>query len=327
MRIDELTFEQVVTGMRAIKYPAQDSYRAMYSSWLGGIVRDPQLMTIPIDDHGFHRGDAVFEAIKCVNRKIYALDQHLERMQRSASYIGLKLPLSISDMREIAIETTLSAKVSDAILRFYVSRGPGGFTANPYDSVAPQTYLVVTSYTAPAHSKYENGVSAKVSSISIKEGFFSTVKSCNYLPNVMMKKEAVDQGVDFTVSVDEEGFLGEGSTENFAILSERGEFLVPGFERTLKGITISRMMELAKDVKGVTAIRNAQITVADVEKAKEAFMFGTTLDCLPVTQFNGKPVGDGKVGQVAKAFLLSLSDDLIAGPLLTKLYERSTRRG
>jgi hypothetical protein len=60
-----------------------------------------------------------------------------------------------------------------------------------------------------------------------------------------MKKEAVDAGIDFTVSKDEHGYLAEGSTENFAIVSASGELWVPGFERTLKGVTASRIMELA----------------------------------------------------------------------------------
>jgi branched-subunit amino acid aminotransferase/4-amino-4-deoxychorismate lyase len=310
-----LNSQEAFDRLRAHQFPAR-KYAAMYSSWLGGIVTDPNLMVLPIDDHGFHRGDAVFEAAKAVNGKIYALDRHLDRMHVSAEKIGLKLP---SDLREIAIETTRASRLTNCILRYYVSRGPGGFTTNPYESIGAQTYLVITPLTPPAASKYENGVSAKTSSISIKEGVFSTVKSCNYLPNVMMKKEAVDSGVDFTVSVDESGVIGEGSTENFAIISKEGIFKIPSFERTLRGITLIRMMELSQERADIRAlikgVEQGPIKQKDIFEAREAMFFGTTLDCLPCSSFDSKQIGSGKRGEIAFAFQKALVDDIESGPL------------
>ena len=294
-------------------------YAAMYSSWLGGIVTDPNLMMIPIDDHGFHRGDAVFEAAKAVDGKIYALDRHLERMHVSAEKIGLKMP---TDLREVAIETTKASGLTNCILRYYVSRGPGGFTTNPYESVGSQTYLVITPLTPPSKAKYEQGVSAKTSSVPIKEGVFSTVKSCNYLPNVMMKKEAVDSGVDFTVSIDHDGIIGEGSTENFAIINKAGVFKMPSFDRTLRGVTLIRMMELAKENpelrKLIAGVEQGPIRLQDILDAKEAMFLGTTLDCLPVSRYDGKIIGSGVRGPIAKAFQQVLIDDIANGPLALK---------
>jgi branched-subunit amino acid aminotransferase/4-amino-4-deoxychorismate lyase len=322
-----LTADEVFARLRKSEVPAiRKSYGAMYSSWFGGIVRDPQIMMIPIDDHGFHRGDAVFEAIKCIEGRIFALDRHLERMERSASRISLKLPRTLKELHEIAIETVRASELRDCLLRYYVSRGPGGFTTNPYDSLGAQVYLVITAFAPYSATKYESGVKVKMSEFTVKESFFATVKSCNYLPNVLMKKEAVDAGVDFTISRDEEGRLAEGSTENFAIINRDNEFIVPGFERTLKGITVSRMMELAEStIKTglIKAVRNGSITVEDVAEAREAMMVGTTLDILPVTEFAGRKVADGQVGPVCREFRRRLEADMIHGPLVTLLPKGS----
>lgn len=314
-----LSPNEAFESLQKHQFPAR-SYAAMYSSWLGGIVTDPNLMVIPIDDHGFHRGDAVFEAAKSVDGKIYALDRHLDRMHVSAEKIGLKLP---SNLRDIALETTRASKLKNCILRYYVSRGPGGFTTNPYESVGAQTYLVITALIPPAPAKYENGVSAITSSVPIKEGIFSTVKSCNYLPNVMMKKEAVDKGADFTVSIDHDGVIGEGSTENFAIITKDGVFKVPSFERTLRGVTLIRIMELANEkpelknlIKGV---EQGPIRKSDIFEAREAMFLGTTLDCLPVTKYDGRTIGNGVRGEIAKAFQAALLIDIESGPLTTAL--------
>lgn len=296
----------------------------MYSTWLGGIVTDPAVMVIPIDDHGFHRGDAVFEAVKAVDGRAYALDRHLERLQTSASHISLKMPFDLKGLHDICVETVRASKCRDAILRMYVSRGPGGFTTNPYETVGSQFYLVITPFKPMAAAKYEAGVSAKISAIKVKDGIFANVKSCNYLPNVLMKKEALDAGVDFTVSIDEEGYLAEGSTENFAIVDEQGNFVVPGFERTLKGITVFRVMELAREAglkaKEFGEVRHFKITKDDVFKAREAFFVGTTLDCIPVTQFEGRAIGGGKPGPVSHRLNELLRADMKSGPLVTEIF-------
>ena len=308
-----LNAEDVLEGLK--RQPAR-GYAAMYSSWYGGIVTDPNLMMIPIDDHGFHRGDAVFEAAKAVDGKIYALDRHLDRMHVSASKIGIKMP---QDLREISIETAKASGLKDCLLRTYVSRGPGGFTTNPYETFGPQTYLVITPLAPPSKTKYENGVSAKTSDVKIKEGVFSTVKSCNYLPNVMMKKEALDAGVDFTVSIDENGVIAEGSTENFAVLTKDGRFVVPSFDRTLRGITLIRAMELAQETPELRAlvsrVEHGALRVRDVYDAREAFFLGTTLDCLACTTYDGRKIGSGVRGPFAEALQRALIKDIANGPL------------
>ncbi len=325
MALTRLSFDDVVRRLEQTPHPSRKDYMAMYSSWYGGIVTDPELMMLPIDDHMVHRGDGVFEAIKCVDCKIYALDRHLERLARSAEMVSLKLPHSIQELREICVETTKASNAIHALLRFYISRGPGGFTTNPYEVISAQVYLVITPLRSLLQEKYDKGVSVMVSSIPVKEGIFATVKSCNYLPNVLMKKEAMDRGVDFSVSKDENGYLAESSTENFAIVTKEGDFLVPGFSRTLKGVTAVRAMELAEKhlvPKGILrSVRNAHITKEDVFNAAEAMMLGTTLDCLPVTLFESRAVGGGpgQIGPVNRELYRLFKYDMQSGPLVTDL--------
>jgi 4-amino-4-deoxychorismate lyase len=315
-----LSFEDVVAKFREPAHKVRESYRVMYSTWYGGFVTDPQLMMVPLDDHIVHRGDGVFEAAKCTGNRIFALRRHLERLFLSAEKIALSSPHTIEEIESIAVEAVRLSGLGDAMIRLYLSRGPGGFTANPYESIGNQIYLVVTRLNPVTPEKYEKGTRVKISAHAIKEGFWSTVKSCNYLPNVMMKKESVDTGVDFTVSRDEEGYLAESSTENFGIVSKDGELLIPAFSKTLRGVTAVRVMELAEDLVEagqLKSVRNAHITEKDVALAKEAMMLGTTLDCLPVTSFEDQLVGDGQVGPVCRSLLKKLRDDMVSGPLVT----------
>lgn len=287
----------------------------MYSSWIGGIITDPALMIVPVDDHIVHRGDGIFEAIKFVNRKIYGLDRHLQRLQRSLEQVALKPYWKVEDLKNIVIETCRASGIADGLIRLYCSRGPGGFTTNPYESIGDQLYVVITALKNPPDEKYQNGLVVRISELPAKETFWANIKSCNYLPNVMMKKESVDWGVDFTVSVDEQGNIAESSTENCAIISSTGEFLVPSFSRTLRGVTISRMMELAQPMisRGALAgIREAHFNVDEIYSAKEMMMMGTTMDVLPVVQFENKAIGAGVPGPVYHEFLKLIREDVLS---------------
>ncbi|HQE25472.1 MAG TPA: aminotransferase class IV, partial [Candidatus Atribacteria bacterium] len=114
--------------------PEVPDYFAMYSSLWGGVVKDPALMVIPLDDHMVHRGDGIFEAFKCVNGHIYNLDAHLSRLENSARLISLHLPFDLETIKEIALKTVAIAGVKDCIIRVYVSRGLGNaFSCSPVD--------------------------------------------------------------------------------------------------------------------------------------------------------------------------------------------------
>lgn len=319
MSVALLTPEQVHAKLAAKNYPAQQTYLAMYSTWLEGITTTPGLMTVPIDDHLVHRGDGVFEAIKVINNRVFLIDEHLARLSASAMQIGLTLPLSISEIKSVIAETMTAAGVKDALLRLYISRGPGGFTTNPYDSVAAQMYLVVTTLKQLPAEKYLQGVSIAKSVVPPKDPAMARIKSCNYLPNVLMKKESVDRGVDFTINIDAQGNFLEGSTENMVILSADGLLIRPFLNQILKGTTMMRAFELAESllVQGkITGIKEKNISESDIKNAKEVMMIGTTLDVLPVTSYEGQRIGTGQQGPVAKELNELLRESMKLAPLI-----------
>jgi 4-amino-4-deoxychorismate lyase len=304
--IPTLNSDEVFKNLKSQRNPFWPSYYAFYSSWLGGITKDPALMLVAIDDHQVHRGDAVFEALKSVNGKIFLFEEHMARLGRSAQAISLPLfQNSIDKMKEIISETLKVSEKKDALIRVYLSRGPGGFTTNPYDSVGSQFYVAITESKPLPETKFLNGVTVGRSQIGVKEGIFSTVKSCNYLPNVLMKKESVDRKIDFTVSFDKDNCLAESSTENIAIVSKAGVLTRPRLNSILRGTTMMRCFELAKSLDIPTA--EAQISEGDLRQALEVMMIGTTLDVLPVKQFEDQVFS---MGPIAKKLLKALHSDM-----------------
>ena len=305
--------------------PYHQNYLAMYSSVLGGVVTDPFLMTIPVDDHMVHRGDGIFEAFKCVNGNIYNLTAHLERLERSARAVYLTLPASLEHITDLVIGTIRIAGTRDCLIRLFVSRGPGGFTTNPYECPSSQIYIVACNPSVYPEEQSTEGVFIKSSSIPVKKSYFATIKSCNYLPNVLMKKEAVDAGVQYTVSIDENGFLGEGSTENIGLVTPDRTLKFPRFARILKGTTVTRVAELAESlvVNGkLEQVVFEDITLNEAYSGAEILLFGTTFDILPAVIFDGHAIGSGRPGEIYQLLLELLTRDIETNSaLLTPVFE------
>ncbi len=309
-----LSSDQCRQAWDKFQHPAQNSYLAFYSSVLGGITKDPAFMSLPVDDHIVHRGDGVFEALKCKEGRIYLWQAHSDRLRNSCLGLGLTYP---ENLFEIVIATVKASQEKNCIIRIFVSRGPGQFSTNPYDSVGAQVYVVVTKLTHPSNEKYAQGVSLGRSQIPPKEAWLAQLKTCNYLPNVMMKKEAIDRKIDFTIGIDPQGFITEGSTENIIVLTQNNLLVRPHFDFILKGTTMGKVLSLAESLvhKGlIQKIGEKNMSETDLLSAKEVMMVGTTLDVLPATQYEGKSIGSGKVGPVAKALLKLLLADQEASP-------------
>lgn len=283
------SIDQALVRLRETKAKQFETYLGFYSSWLGGYFREPWAMTLPLDDHGFHRGDAVFEAARICNGAMIAFDAHLERLAASAAAIEMPLPKSTAEIGQICLELARRAEVQEGVLRLYVTRGPGGFGPSPRESVGAQIFAAITTIKPPVSETYTKGVRAMVSSIPAKEARWSRIKSCNYLQNVMMKKETLDKGFDFALSVDDQGRVCEGATENFMIVSAQGELLVPNFDYTLRGTTVRTVMELGQILceRGfLSGVRLADLTLADVRGAREAAFVGTTIGVLPLASLD-----------------------------------------
>ncbi len=305
--------EDFVEFSQRLRKEYHDQYYAMYSSVWDGIVTEPALMMVPVDDHMVHRGDAVFEAFKCVSGNLYNVHRHLERLRFSADQVAIELPFPTGEILEIVKDTIRVAARKDCLVRLFVSRGPGGFTTDPYECPQSQLYVVITSLRYPPREKYEEGVRVKVSAVPAKPGFFANIKSCNYLPNVLMKKEAVDSGVDFTICLDESGSLGESTTENFGMVSKEGVLRFPRFDRILRGTTVVRASELARDLVDSGLLEDVvfcDISVEEARSAAEMMMFGTTFDMLPIVEFDGTIIGSGKPGKVFKELYRLLLEDV-----------------
>ncbi len=282
---------------------------AFYERRLGAITRDPKQMLIPVDDHLVHRGDGVFESLKAEHGRIYLLDEHLARLEKSAQGLRLDLPCPLAELREIIVAVASAAGHEAMSLRVIAGRGPGGLGIDPDESLQSSLYVIAYRFTPKPEDYYRQGLTACRSSVPAKSGPEAQIKSTNYITNMLMVREARERGVDLSVSFDGNGCLAEAAIANVCIVDERGTLAVPEFTHALKGTTILRAMEL---LSREMPVAQRPVKEAELGAAREILVLGTTFDCTAIVNYEGHPVGKGRPGPVAARILELLRADLRA---------------
>ncbi|CAA2955123.1 D-amino-acid transaminase, chloroplastic [Olea europaea subsp. europaea] len=292
----------------------QKPYPAMYSSIFGGIILDPEMMVIPIDDHMVHRGHGVFDTAIILDGFIYELDVHLARFLRSASKAKITSSFSQSTLRSILIQLAAASLCRKGTLRYWLSAGPGDFLLSPAGCPAPAFYAVVID---EDFSQCKEGVKVITSTIPMKSPLFATMKNVNYLPNVLSKMEAEEKGAFASIWVDDEGHIAEGPNVNVAFITPEKELVLPFFDSILSGCTAMRLLELAPklvELGHLKSVKTANLTMEEAKGASEMMYVGSTLPILPIIVWDDKPIGDGNVGKLTMELSDLLWEDMVAGP-------------
>lgn len=299
--------EEYIDAMLSAMRAGTDKVCAFYEHRVGLICTDPKLMLMPWDDHLVHRGDGVFETIKFVDGKLYQLDPHLRRMKRSAKAIYLDPPCPWEEIADIVKQVAAAAEVNSGLVRLLLGRGGGGFGLDPYECPVPSLYIVVYKYEPRPEEWYDKGLTAFKTSIPAKQSYLATIKSIDYLPNVLMKREAIEKGFNVPFCFDHMGFLAEGAAESVCIVDKNGTIQVPQFTNALAGTSLVRALQLIADE---VEIDYRAISEEDILLAKEVIVCGTSIDAVGVVRYNKKPIHDVRPGPVCRRMRELLREDL-----------------
>ena len=282
---------------------------AFYEHRVGAICTDAKLMFAPLDDHIAHRGDGVFETIKYVEGRMYQLDPHLERMKRSAAGLYLDPPCSWEDIRGIIFDVAAAGGEKQGQMRVLLGRGPGGFGIDPFECPETSLYVVAYRFHAKPETAFENGLKGFRTSIPAKQSYIAKLKNTNYVPNMLMMREAHEKGADTPFCFDDQGFLAESAVANLCVVDASGTLSVPEFTQSLAGTTLLRALEL---LKGTLPITFRRISEGEIISAKEVILFGTGPDCIAITSYDGHVIGNGKAGPIATKARQLIGDDIRA---------------
>lgn len=264
--------------------------------YLDGKLVSEDEAKISVFDHGLLYGDGVFEGIRLYGGKIFRLEQHLDRLFASAKAIMLPVPMAKKQLVEACCETCRANKLRDGYIRLVVTRGVGYLGLNPFKCKNPTVFIIASTIELYPEEVYRNGLNLITAATQrVNPAAVSpSIKSLNYLNNILAKIEAVNAGTVEAIMLNSAGHVAECTGDNIFIV-RGGKLETPPISAgALNGITRGVVFELAAKM-GIAASQ-PNLTRYDLVTADECFLTGTAAEIVPVATIDGRPVGTGKPG-------------------------------
>src|SRR5207247_902068 len=222
------------------------------------------------------------------------------RLFNGGKALHLKNPHSKEALSKIILDTCRHNDIKEGYIRPIITRGPGDLGLDPRKCKSGPSIVVIAQPSINLLGKvYERGLKVVTSSYRRvpPQSLSPSIKSLNYLNNIMAKVEANQYGADEALMLDIHGYVSEASAENVFIV--RNHTIVTPFTSTnLPGVTRETVLELAPSL-GLEA-KEQFFTLYDVWASDEAFITGSAAEVAPVVEVDGRTIGDGKPGPTTK---------------------------
>ena len=256
---------------------------------------------ISVFDHGLLYGDGVFETLRAYGGKILFLSRHIRRLFASASAISLKIGCSPDDIREILRQTLDRNHFTDAYIRLSVTRGEGEIGLNPALCPLPTIIVQARPFSGHPQEHYQQGIRASLVQIRRNAPTDPSIKSLNFLNNILAMQEALRAGSQEAVMLSIDGWVCEGSVSNIFWVRD-GILKTPDLRiGLLAGVTRQAVLETARQ-EGLP-VEEGCFSPHDLFKAAEAFVTNTTYEVMPVTSLDRVALNNGQVGEISRLLL------------------------
>ena len=258
---------------------------------------------ISVYDSGFQHGDGVYEGIRAYGRKVYRLDEHIKRLYESCYTLGIDIGKTKDEMKEIVkelIRRNLDAGFTDLHMRLQVTRGFKAQTGmHPTLNVTNASIVICVDQKPPIFNK--EGITLVTTWLKRYSPSYMDPKihCCNQLNQIMAACEAIRQGADEALMLDQNGYVAETNSTNLQMIKD-GALILPTLDSQLPGITRKTMIQIAKEMGMEVQVRN--VSVSEYYNADEVFICGTVGEVVPVKMIDGKKIGTQIPGPITEKF-------------------------
>lgn len=244
--------------------------------WLNGTMLPVAEARIDPSDRGFLLGDGLFETMAAHNGAVPELARHYARLRAGALLLRLRVPVDELTLARAIVAVLDANKLREAALRLTLTRGPGPRGLLPPANPAPTLLL-----TAAPLLPYGGPLRLVTSTIRRdEESPLSTIKSLNYLPNVLARLEAAERGADDALLLNRAGRVAETSAATLFVFLNGKWITPPVSEGALPGIRRAGLLEAGR-------VREAVVTVDNLSAA-EALCMGSALSLRYIAAIDGR---------------------------------------
>jgi branched-chain amino acid aminotransferase len=275
--------------------------------FLNDKVVDSSEAKVSANDSGFLYGMGLFETMRSNNGKVFALDDHLDRLFNSAKQLGLGNTYTKEYIKD-AIDKTLKAnELDEARLRLTLSAGP-------MSNDKPEATLLITAMKFVPYPKefYQKGVAVVLTDCrQNSQSPLSGHKTTNYFSRLLALNEARSKKAAEALWFTTDNYLAEGCVSNVFIVKD-GVVLTPGLETpVLPGIMRKTVIKAAKDEK--IKVEEKKLVISDLLAADEVFLTNVVMGVLPIISVEAKTIGSGKPGEITNKLGKSVNELLLKG--------------
>ena len=266
--------------------------------YINGKLTPERDAKISVFDHGLLYGDGVFEGIRSYNGRVFMLKEHIDRLYDSACAIALEIPMSKKALTKAVIKTCKANKAMDGYIRLVVTRGVGTLGLNPYLCKKPQIIIIAATIQLYPKKLYREGLKI-ITAGTVRnhpESVSPSIKSLNYLNNILAKIEAINAGCIEALMLNSNGYVAEATGDN--VFAVKGNCLIspPAHAGALPGITQQVVIQIARECG--YEVERQMINRYDLYTADEVFLTGTAAEVIPVVDIDRRQIGDGKPGKI-----------------------------
>mgnify|MGYP002623672305 CR=1 FL=1 len=249
-------------------------------------IRPKSDVRISPDDRGYIFGDGVYEVLRIYDGRLFEKEAHLTRLARSAAEIRLRLPAGPAEIGERLERLVAASSVSEGILYMQITRGEAPRThAFPPD--AKPVLMAYCNELKRNRAAMQDGIRAVT--VPDIRWHRCDIKTLNLLPNVLARQEAAERGASEAI-LHRDGKVTECSASNIMIVKDGVIRTHPADNYILHGVTRAIALKLAARLE--VPVKEQAFTLEEMLAADEVFITGTTVEITPVTEIDGKPVGD-----------------------------------
>jgi branched-chain amino acid aminotransferase len=250
---------------------------------------------ISVFDHGFLYGDGIYETMRVYDGVIFMLDEHLKRLFRSASLIGLTLPLDTDSLKTAIYDTLMANALKNAFVRLTASRGYGPIGLDPDLCPEPTVVIIAQEMKDYPKSFYEKGISLIIPETrrNFRGAINPQIKSLNFLNNILAKIEAKKKGTYDAVMLNVYGKLTEGTISN-VFFYKNSVLCTPSLEcGILDGITRGIVIDLA--LREGLMVEEGEFSKEDLYSAEEVFITNSTMEVMPISKVDNQKYAVGNI--------------------------------
>ena len=270
--------------------------------YINGELKPRSEAVVSVFDHGLLYGDGVFEGIRSYGDEVFKLDEHLERLNRSAHFLHIEIGMTLDELRDAVLQTLKANNLYDGgYIRLVVTRGVGDLGINPKKCTHGATVFIITDQIQLYPPEfYEKGIRTIICSTRkhSPQCLNPQVKATQYINNIMAVIEANNSGVLEAIMLNLDGFVTEGSADNIFIATNKHIITPPVYLGALEGITRNAVMEIATEI-GYT-VEESSFTNFSLYEADECWFTGTAAELIPVIEVDSRKIGTGAPGPVFK---------------------------